>query len=123
VDTVLTLGPLRAGVLTAPPLMNVPAVSNTITGGAAVAASPGFSVRGRCSSQTLSLLSIAKLEASPSFHFGGTFGHALSTSNSGRLRDRDCASTTTGGFRRLRRNDEESDDNGSSHVCPSVFDE
>ena len=28
---------------------------------------------------------IAKLDASPSFHLGGTFGHALSTSNSGRL--------------------------------------
>src|SRR5262245_9000515 len=68
-------------------LMNVPAVSNTTTGGAGIA-SPGFTVRGRCSSQTLPLASIAKLDASPSFHFGGTLGHALSTSNSGRLIDR-----------------------------------
>ena len=30
-----------------------------------------MSVRGRCSSQTLSCASTAKLEASPSFHFGG----------------------------------------------------
>src|SRR5262245_21764705 len=70
------------------PLTNAPAVSNTMTGGAAIVASPGFSVRGRCSSHTLSLASIAMLEASPSFHFGGTLGHSLSTSKSGRLIDR-----------------------------------
>src|SRR6185503_7640298 len=73
-------------------LTNAPAVSNTTTGGAA--ASPALTVRGRCSSQTLSLASMAKLDASPSFHCGGTFGHALSTSNSGRLRVLDWASTT-----------------------------
>src|SRR5687767_12331356 len=37
---------------------------------------------------------MAKLDASPNFMVGGSFGHAFSTSNSGRLRDRDCASTT-----------------------------
>src|SRR5215472_10997427 len=52
-----------------------------------MAFSSGFSVRGRCSTQTLSLASIAMLEGSPSFHCGGTFGQARSTSNTGRLRD------------------------------------
>src|ERR1700752_4624237 len=66
--------------------MYVPAVSNTMTGGAAFDASAGLSVRGRCRTQTLSFASIAILEASPSFHCGGTFGHERSTSNVGRLR-------------------------------------
>jgi hypothetical protein len=76
----------------APPqaLMKLPAGSNTITGGAAIAACSGFTVRGRCSSQTLSCASMAKLEASPSFHFSGTLGHDASTSNFGKLRS--CAS-------------------------------
>src|SRR5438094_788235 len=46
----------------------------------------GLSVRGRCRTQTLSFASIAMLEASPSFHCDGTFGHARSTSKIGRAR-------------------------------------
>ena len=56
--------------------MNLPEASNTMTGGAAIAACSGGSVRGRCRSQTLSCASIAKLDGSPSFHFSGTFGQA-----------------------------------------------
>src|SRR5688500_14611197 len=66
--------------------MTLPALSKTTTGGAAVAASSGFTVRGRCRSQTLSWASTAKLEASPSFHFASGCGHARSTVNVGRLR-------------------------------------
>ena len=82
--------------LPAPPhaLMKLPAASNTMTGGAALAASSGLSVRGRCSSQTLSCASMAKLDASPTFHCGGSFGQALSTSKIGTPRacaDGDCA--------------------------------
>ena len=75
-------------LLAAPPqaLMYLPAVSNTITGGAAIDACSGLSVRGRCKTQTLSCASMATLEGSPSFHCGGTFGHARSTSKIGRLR-------------------------------------
>src|SRR4030095_3864136 len=69
----------------------LPAESNTMTGFAAFAASSGFRVRGRCSSQTLSWPSIAKLEASPIFVCGGSLGQDLSTSNTGRLRGADCA--------------------------------
>src|SRR6187549_480160 len=74
--------------LPAPPhaLMNLPDESNTITGGAAIEACSGGSVRGRWRSHTLSCASIAKLEGSPSFHFSGTFGQAGSTSKIGRLR-------------------------------------
>src|SRR5438093_8353948 len=67
-------------------LTKLPAVSNTMTGGAAFDFSSGLSVRGRCKTQTLSLASIAALDASPSFHCGGTFGHERSTSNVGTLR-------------------------------------
>jgi hypothetical protein len=84
---------LLAGAMIAVARSDLPRVARRMA--AAIAASPGFNVRGRWSSQTLSFSSIAKLEASPSFHFGGTFGHALSTSNSGRLRERDWASMTT----------------------------
>mgnify|MGYP003334467509 FL=1 len=66
--------------------MKSPLPENTITGGAAIARSAPFSVRGRCSTQTLSWASKAMLDGSPSFHFGGIFGHAGSTSNTGRLR-------------------------------------
>src|SRR6266481_7785272 len=66
--------------------MKLPAVLNTITGGAAFAASTGLSVRGRCRTQTLSFASIAMLEGSPSFHCAGTLGHERSTSNVGKLR-------------------------------------
>ena len=63
-----------------------------MTGGAALAASSGFSVRGRCSTQTLSCASTATLEASPSFHCGGTFGQDRSTANIGTERACcDCA--------------------------------
>ena len=56
-----------------------------MTGGAAIAACSGGSVRGRCRSHTLSCASMAKLDGSPSFHFSGTFGQAGSTSKVGRL--------------------------------------
>src|SRR5688572_32764832 len=66
--------------------MKLPAASNTTTGGAAIFASSGLSsVRGRWSSQTLSLASIAKLDGSPTLYFGGSLGQALSTSKTGRL--------------------------------------
>src|SRR5687767_2201389 len=66
--------------------MKFPAVSKTTTGGAAIFASSGLSsVRGRWSSQTLSLASIAKLDGSPTLYFGGSLGQALSTSKTGRL--------------------------------------
>src|SRR5207244_8620373 len=64
---------------------------NTITGGAALDASSGLRVRGRCRTQTLSFASIAILEGSLCFHWAGTFGHERSTSNVGRLRDCACA--------------------------------
>src|SRR5438128_5156942 len=85
----------------APPhaLMNLPALSNTMTGGAAIAASSGLSsVLGRCRSQTLSFASTVKLDTSPSFHFAGTFGHARSTSNIGRLRALDWAASDAQAF-------------------------
>src|ERR1700721_706151 len=64
--------------LPAPPqaLMLLPAGSNTMTGGAAMAACSGLRVRGRCRSQTLSCASTAKLEASPTFHLPGILGQA-----------------------------------------------
>src|SRR5437773_3841378 len=74
--------------------MKLPAVSNTITGGAAIAAWSGLSVRGRCRTQTLSCASMAKLDGSRSFHFAGTLGNARSTSNMGRLRVLAWAATT-----------------------------
>src|SRR5262245_47328612 len=81
----------------APPqaLMKLPAVSKTMTGGAAILAYSGLrSVRGRCNTHTLSCASMAKLDGSPSFHLGGTFGHVRSTSNVGRLRAAGaCAAT------------------------------
>src|SRR5204862_2312426 len=74
-----------------------------MTGGAALAASPGFSVRGRCRTHTLSFASIAMLEGSPSFHCDGTFGHARSTSKVGRLRVCACAKITVKRIKTLQQ--------------------
>src|SRR5437660_4129255 len=83
--------------------MKLPAVLNTMTGGAAFAVSAGLSVRGRCRTHTLSFASIAMLEGSPSFHCGGTFGHARSTSKVGRLRVCACAKITVKRSRALQQ--------------------
>src|SRR6266567_1836421 len=66
--------------------MKLPAGSKTMTGGAAIEKSGSLSVRGRCNSQTLSCASTAKLDASPTLYWGGTFGQTLSTSNVGSAR-------------------------------------
>src|SRR5262245_18529413 len=66
--------------------MKLPSGSNTMTGGAATATWSGLSVRGRCRTHAFPCASIAMLDTSPSFHFAGTFGHEVSTSNRGRSR-------------------------------------
>ncbi len=69
-------GHSTAALGAAPALMKLPAASNTRIAGAALPACSGLSVRGRCSTQILSCASTPMLEASPSFHCGGTFGQA-----------------------------------------------
>src|SRR5438874_12566035 len=68
-------------------------------GGAARLRSSPLSVRGRLSTQALSLASIAMLETSPTFILAGTLGQFLSTSKVGRLLH--CAPAACGNAARL----------------------